>query len=346
MDRGLARFMLFKIYSEAVKRNPAPPSPDAGTAPIRVGVSACLLGQRVRWDGGHKSDSFLIGTLGRYVEWVPVCPEVEVGLPVPRDTLRLVRRGEEVRMVMPRTGADNTRAMRAYAAQRVRALAALDLCGFVLKKDSPSCGMTRVRVYPEAGGAATRDGRGLFAEELIRQMPHLPIEEEGRLLDRRLRENFVERLFAYRRLKSLFAARWRLADLLAFHSAHKLLLMAHSPAAYARLGRLVAMAKKEPRESLRQHYEGEFMAALTVLATPGRHANVLHHMLGYVSPALDRDQRAEIDQLIDDYRRDLAPLLAPLTLLRHHVRRLGIGYLLGQVYLEPSPKELMLRNHA
>jgi uncharacterized protein YbbK (DUF523 family)/uncharacterized protein YbgA (DUF1722 family) len=324
---------------------PSPPGP-AEAAPIRVGVSACLLGQRVRWDGGHKSDAFLIETLGRFVEWVTVCPEVEVGLPVPRDTLRLVRRGEAIRMVMPRTGTDHTQEMRSYAARAVRALAARDLCGFVLKKDSPSCGMARVKVYAETGGSPSRDGRGLFAAELIRRMPHLPIEEEGRLQDRRLRENFVERLFAYRRLKSLFAARWRLADLVAFHSAHKLLLLAHSPAAYPRLGRLVATAKGSPRESLRARYEGEFMAALTVLATPGRHANVLQHMLGYVSPALDRDQRAEIEGLIDDHRRELVPLLAPLTLLRHHVRRLRVGYLLGQAYLQPSPKELMLRNHA
>jgi uncharacterized protein YbgA (DUF1722 family)/uncharacterized protein YbbK (DUF523 family) len=330
-----------------VKVAPLPPPPGpAGAEPIRVGVSACLLGQRVRWDGGHKSDAFLIETLGRFVEWVPVCPEVEVGLPVPRDTLRLVRRGEDIRMVMPRTGTDHTQEMRSYAARAVRGLATRDLCGFVLKKDSPTCGMARVKVYPESGGSPARDGRGLFAGELIRQMPHLPVEEEGRLQDRRLRENFVERLFAYRRLKSLFTARWRLADLVAFHSSHKLLLMAHSPAAYQRLGRLVATAKGSPRESLRQRYEGEFMAALTVLATPGRHANVLQHMLGYMSPALDRDQRAEIEGLIDDHRRELVPLLAPLTLLRHHVRRLRVGYLLGQAYLQPSPKELMLRNHA
>ena len=322
----------------------APPAPE--TAPILVGVSACLLGQRVRWDGGHKSDPFLIGMLGPYVQWVPVCPEVEVGLPVPRDTLRLVRRGDAVRMVMPRTGADHTDAMRAYAARTVHELEGRDLCGFVLKKDSPSCGMTRVKVYAESGGSPARDGRGLFAEELIRRMPCLPIEEEGRLSDRGLRENFVERLFAYRRLKSLFTARWRLADLVAFHAAHKLLLMAHSPAAYSRLGRLVATAKGHSREELRRRYESEFMAALSALATPGRHANVLQHMLGYLRPALDRDQRAEIDELIGDYRRELVPLLAPLTLLRHHLRKLRIEYLLGQVYLEPSPRELMLRNHA
>jgi uncharacterized protein YbbK (DUF523 family)/uncharacterized protein YbgA (DUF1722 family) len=281
--------------------------PAAGRERILVGVSACLLGQNVRWDGGHKSDAFLIKTLGRYVEWVPVCPEVEIGLPVPRDTLRLVRRGDDVRMVMPRTGTDHTDEMRAYAARAVRALVARDLCGFVLKKDSPTCGMERVRVYPEKGTTPRRDGRGLFAEELMREMPSLPVEEEGRLFDLRLRENFVERLFAYRRLKSLFVPRWRLRDLVAFHSAHKLLLMAHSPAAYAALGRLVATAKGEAREALRARYESEFMAALAVVATPGRHANVLQHMLGYVSPALDRDQRAETDELIEDYRRELVP---------------------------------------
>lgn len=328
-----------------MKRPPDPPSSE-GEAPLRVGVSACLLGQRVRWDGGHKSDSFLTGVLGRYVQWVPVCPEVEVGLPIPRDTLRLVRRGEEIRMVMPRTGTDHTAEMKAYAARMARTLAEGDLCGFVFKKDSPSCGMARVRVYPEKGGAATRDGRGLFALELMRRLPHLPVEEEGRLCDPRLRENFVERLFAYRRLKSLFGSRWRPADLLAFHAAHKLLLMSHSPAAYQSLGRLVAGVKTEPRAALRERYEREFMEALAVLATPGRHANVLQHMVGYVSDALDRDQRAELGNLIDDYRRELVPLVVPLTLLRHHVRRLQVGYLLGQVYLEPHPKELMLRNHA
>ena len=315
-------------------------------SPLRVGVSACLLGERVRWDGGHKSDAFLLGMLGKYVEWVPVCPEVEVGLPVPRDTLRLVRRGTEVRMVMPRAGTDHTDAMTAYAVRTADALAGRDLCGFVVKKDSPTCGMERVKVYPENGGSPARDGRGLFAAALIARMPNLPIEEEGRLSDARLRENFVERLFAYRRLKTLFRPGWTQAGLIAFHSAHKLLLMAHSPAAYASLGRLVASAKGKPRDAFRGRYETEFMAALRTLATPGRNANVLQHMLGYVSPSLDADQRAEIEELIADYRKQVIPLLAPLTLLRHHVRRLGVAYLLGQVYLEPNPKELMLRNHA
>jgi uncharacterized protein YbgA (DUF1722 family)/uncharacterized protein YbbK (DUF523 family) len=314
-------------------------------SPIRVGVSACLLGRRVRWDGGHKSDAFLVDTLGPYVEWVPVCPEVEVGLPIPRDTLRLVRRGGDLRMVMPRTGADHTDAMRAYAARTVRNLAEQDLCGFVLKKDSPSCGLARVKVYADKG-SPTRDGRGLFAEELVRRLPGLPVEEEGRLCDARLRENFVERLFAYRRLKSLFASRWTVGGLVAFHSAHKLQLMAHSPAAYQALGRLVARAKTTPRAELREKYESAFMAALGQVATPGRHANVLQHMMGYVTRSLGHAETRELDALIGDYRRGLVPLLAPITLLRHHLRRQRVEYLLGQVYLDPHPRELMLRNHA
>jgi uncharacterized protein YbgA (DUF1722 family)/uncharacterized protein YbbK (DUF523 family) len=317
----------------------------APEAPIRVGVSACLLGRHVRWDGGHKKDAFLVDTLGAHVEWVPVCPEVEVGLPVPRDTLRLVRRGHETRLEMPRAGSDHTDAMRAYARRTVEALAEKDLCGFILKKDSPTCGLLRVKVYG-GKGSPSRDGRGLFAEELVRRLPDLPVEEEGRLNDTRLRENFVERIFAYRRLKSLFARRWTTGDLVAFHAAHKLLLMAHSPAAYARLGRMVAGAKAVSRERLRREYEHEFMAALAHPATPGRHANVLQHIMGYVTRSLDRPQRAELDDLVNDYRRGLVPLLAPVTLLRHHAKRLGVSYLLGQVYFSPHPRELMLRNHA
>jgi uncharacterized protein YbbK (DUF523 family)/uncharacterized protein YbgA (DUF1722 family) len=312
----------------------------AESAPIPVGVSACLLGQRVRWDGGHKSDALLIEVLGRYVRWVPVCPEVEVGLPVPRDPLRLVRRSDQVRLLMPSSGADHTEAMTRYAARRVRALAARDICGFVLKEKSPSCGLSGVRVYDERG-VSTRDGRGLFADELVRRLPHLPVEQEGRLADPRLRVNFVERIFAYRRLKSLFSGRWRMAELTSFHSAHKLLLMAHSPAAYDRLGRVVAGAKGQTRAALREQYERQFMAALAVLATPGRHAKVLGHIFDYVSPALQRKQRAEISGLIEDFRRDVVPLAAPLTRLRQHVQRLGVRYLLGQVYLDPDPPSLI-----
>lgn len=323
--------------------------PGARDAPIRIGVSACLLGQNVRYDGGHKKDAFLTGALDRFVEWVPVCPEVEMGLGTPRETLRLERHGHEVRLIMPRSGVDHTEAMRRYAQNRVRGLAREDLSGYVLKKDSPSCGLERVRLHREPhreGTPPSRTGRGLFAEELVRQFPSLPVEEEGRLGDARLRENFIERVFAYRRLTVFFSGRWTLGGLVAFHSAHKLLLMAHSPLAYAQLGRLVAASKNRGRDDLRSAYEEKFMAGLRELATPRRHANVLQHMLGYLSPHVSADERQELLGLIDDHRQGLLPLVVPLALLRHHVRRLRVAYLQGQVYLDPHPKELMLRNHS
>jgi uncharacterized protein YbgA (DUF1722 family)/uncharacterized protein YbbK (DUF523 family) len=320
---------------------------DAGSddreARLRIGVSSCLLGENVRWDGGHKRDRFLTDELGPFVEWVPVCPEVEVGLGTPRPTVRLVRRGADVRMVEPKSETDHTDAMRAYARRRVRGLDREDLSGYVLKKDSPSCGMERVKVYGGAG-AGTRDGRGLFAEALLERFPHLPVEEEGRLGDPRLRENFVVRLFAYRRLRRLFASRWSAGKLVAFHTAHKLLLLAHVPAAYASLGRLVAGARSVPREELARRYQAEFMEALARPATRRQHTNVLQHMVGYFRGRIDVADRDEVLGLIDEHRLGRLPLVVPLTLVRHHARRLGVAYLLGQVYLDPHPRELMLLN--
>jgi uncharacterized protein YbgA (DUF1722 family) len=267
-----------------------------------------------------------------------------MGLGTPRDTLRLVRIGEAIRMVMPKTGADHSEGMRSFSSRRVRALADQDLCGYILKKGSPSCGMERVRVF-DAHGVPTKSGRGLFAEALLERFPNLPVEEEGRLADPRLRENFIERVFAYHRLRLLFAGKWKRGDLVGFHTAHKLLLMAHSPKMCENLGRLVASAQAVPRSTFTARYEAEFMSALRVIATPKRHANVLQHMAGYFRRQLDDGSRRELLLLIEDYRKGLIPLVVPLTLIRHYVRRFQIPYLQGQVYLEPDPKELMLRNH-
>jgi len=316
----------------------------ADDAPLRIGVSACLLGREVRHDGGHKRDRFLTDVLGAYVEWVPVCPEVEVGMGVPRPSIRLEQRGDELHLIEPRAAIDHTHAMAQYAARRTRELERLELCGYVLKKDSPSCGMERVKIW-HPRGQATRDGRGLFAAALLERFGTLPVEEEGRLCDAALRENFVERIFAYRRLRALFRGRWTTGELVAFHTAHKLLLLAHSEVEYRRLGRLVAAAKKTPRAELRERYEQGFMSGLARIATPRRHTNVLQHMVGHLRDGLDASDREELAALIEDYRRELVPLVVPLALLRHHVRRLEVAYLRGQIYLEPHPKELMLRNH-
>jgi uncharacterized protein YbgA (DUF1722 family)/uncharacterized protein YbbK (DUF523 family) len=318
--------------------------PKAGPRPLKIGVSTCLLGKPVRYDGGHKLDHFLADMLGRYVKFVPVCPEVELGLGTPRETLRLVRRDDGVRMVFGKTGADVTDAMREYSEKRVERLAGEELSGYVLKKDSPSCGMERVKVYGEKGPGA-RTGVGVYAEVLLARFPHLPVEEEGRLNDPGLRDNFVERIFAYRRVRDLFAGRWTMGDLVRFHTVHKLALLAHRPAAYQSLGRLVAHAKGRPRAEVAAEYETGFMTALATLATRRTHTNVLQHIAGYFKEQLDADGKRELQSLIGDYHRGLVPLIVPVTLLRHYVRRFGVAYLEGQVYLEPHPKELMLRNH-
>jgi uncharacterized protein YbgA (DUF1722 family)/uncharacterized protein YbbK (DUF523 family) len=314
-------------------------------AAIRIGISSCLLGCKVRFDGGHRQDDFLVGTFGGWVEWVPVCPEVEVGMGTPREPIRLVREGGEVRLLAPRSGRDWTAKMRAYAARRTEALAAADLCGYVLKKDSPSCGMERVKVC-ESHGVPHKDGRGVFAEALLARFPNLPVEEEGRLDDPRLRDNFVERVFAYRRLRTLFAGRWTIGGLVAFHSAHKLQLMAHSPKAYTALGRLVAGARRIDRDEVRRRYQDAFMQGLEVTATTRRTTNVLQHIVGYFKKTLDDGSRAELLGLVEDYREGLVPLVVPITLIRHWVRVHDVRYLAGQTFLEPHPKELMLRNHA
>jgi uncharacterized protein YbgA (DUF1722 family) len=269
---------------------------------------------------------------------------VELGLGTPRPAMRLQRSADGPRLVVPTSGADHTDAMRAYAGRRVAQLENDELSGYILKKDSPSCGMERVKMY-ESNRVPARTGRGLFADALLQRFPNLPVEEEGRLNDPRLRDNFVERVFTYHRLRKLFAARWTVGHLVAFHTARKLQLLAHQPTAYARLGRLVAGAKHTPRTQLRTTYETELMKALTVIATPQRHVNVLQHIAGYFKTQLDDSARRELTGVIDDYRRGLVPLIVPITLIRHYVRRFDVAYLKGQVYLEPHPKELMLRNH-
>lgn len=312
--------------------------------PIRIGVSSCLLGSPVRFDAGHKRDAFLTDTLGPLVEWVAVCPEVELGLGVPRKTLHLAREGDALLLVEKGTGRDLTTAMRRFAARRSRELGRLELCGYVLKSRSPSCGMERVRVRDGRGRPAP-GGRGIFAAALIEAFPELPVEEEGRLRDPLLRENWLERVFAYRRLRALFAGRFSPGRVVGFHTAHELQLLAHSPGAYRALGRLVAGLRSLPRAEFRERYARDFMRALALRASRGRNANVLQHVAGCLREGLDAADRAELSEAIHDYRRGLLPLVVPMTLVRHHARRLAVATLLGQLYLEPHPKELMLRNH-
>ncbi len=316
---------------------------DAVSAP-RIGISSCLLGEPVRYDGGHKRDRFLVDTLGRYVEWVPVCPELEVGMGVPRESVRLETVGGKVRLVTIESRNDYTRLMAKWARARLRELAKENLCGYILKSCSPSCGMERVPVY-DKNGVSSKDGVGAFARPLLERFPNLPVEEEGRLHDAKLRENFIEGIFAYQRLQNMFAARWKAHDVVEFNTRHKLLLMAHSPEDYRELGRQVAGIQQTARSAFRRNYERTFMAALRKKATKGRHTNVLRHAAGYVNGQLDVASRQELAALIEDFRKGLVPLVVPITLIRHYVRRFEVADLENQHYLEPHPNELMLRNH-
>lgn len=316
----------------------------------RIGISRCLLGDEVRHDGGHKRDPFLVSTFGRFVEWVPVCPEVEVGMGTPREAIHLVASADgvpsgaqTVKLVGVKSREDWTTRMTTFAASRSRELRSADLAGYVLKKDSPSCGLERVRVYD--GEHVTRTGRGLFAEALLSALPNLPIEEEGRLNDPALRENFVERVFAYQRLRGLFGSRWTTHALVVFHSRHKLQLLSHSRQGYSALGRLVADVVKYSRRDLAATYQRVFMATLARLATPGRHSDVMMHAIGHLKRLIQTGDRDELLAAIDDHRRGIVPLIVPITLVRHHVRRHDVGYLKDQTYLDPHPRELALRNH-
>jgi uncharacterized protein YbgA (DUF1722 family)/uncharacterized protein YbbK (DUF523 family) len=314
---------------------------------IRLGVSACLLGQEVRFDGGHQWDRFITDTLGAYVEFVPVCPEVECGLGVPREAMRLVGDPTAPRLMTVRTKLDHTERMVSWAQNRVRELEREDLCGFIFKSKSPSSGMERVRVYPEQAPASSPviKGVGMFARIFMEHFPLLPVEDEGRLHDPGLRENFIERIFVFKRWRELLAAQPAPGGLVAFHTRHKLLVMAHSPEHYRELGRLVARGKELPTPELYERYQARLMEALRLKATPKKNTNVLHHLMGYFKKDLAADEKQELLEIIDHYRQGFVPLVVPVTLINHYVRKFEQPYLKEQFYLHPHPVELQLRNH-
>lgn len=310
---------------------------------IRIGVSACLLGQKVRYDGGHKHQRLLTDELGMFLTLVPVCPEAEVGMGIPRETVHLDGDHEAPRMVGTRSNEDWTARMNDWSRRRVRELAADDLCGFIFKKGSPSCGVWRVKLFDENGRPRPR-GRGLFAMEYLRRFSLVPVEEEGRLNDARLRENFVERIFAFHRLKTLFATRWNRSEAAAFHAREKCLLMAHSPKHFKEIDRLVADIEEYTPAAFRDTYMPLFMEALAVKATVRRHTITLRHVAGHLRGAVGEAERERIRAVIADYEEGLVPLIVPITLLQHFIDIHQIPYVSDQTYLKPHPKELMLRN--
>ncbi|MBN1567244.1 MAG: DUF523 and DUF1722 domain-containing protein [Acidobacteria bacterium] len=311
---------------------------------IRLGISACLLGKAVRYDGGHKLDRFLTETLGQYVEYVPVCPEVECGMPVPRESMRLEGNPESPRLITTRTRIDKTEQMASWAGRRVVELERENLMGFIFKSDSPSSGMERVKVYNEKN-MASRTGAGMFARAFMNRFPLLPVEEEGRLHDPVLRENFIERIFVLARWREILSGNRSRASLIAFHTKHKLLILSHSTRHYQEMGRLVARAKQISPQRLMEEYEQQLMEGLKLKATPKKNSNVLMHMAGYFKDRLTSDEKAELLDIIDRYRSGQMPLIVPITLVNHYVRKYDEPYLKDQYYLKPHPIELQLRNH-
>lgn len=313
--------------------------------PVRVGVSACLLGGEVRFDGGHKRDRYLTDVLGENVVWLPVCPELELGMGIPRPVIQL--RGGEIgdRLVTRETGEDWTGRMRQYADGRTRDLARLGLDGFILKKGSPSCGMARVRVYGRPGGVPSKNGVGHFTQALTRGMPDLPMEEEGRLRDPGLRERFIEEIFSHNRWRVLVSSGLTRGGLVAFHEAHKMLLLAHDVPLYRQLGRVVGQFGNLADEEIYQTYHRLFVAAFRKPTTIARHVNVLEHLFGHVKKRISSAEKREISAAIEDYRATRIPLIVVISLLKFLVAAHDVEYVRGQLYLEPHPGELRLRNH-
>jgi len=313
-------------------------------AKIRMGISSCLLGNKVRYDGGHKHDKYITGTLGQYFEFVPVCPEVECGLSIPREAMRLVGDPQSPRLVTNKTGVDHTDRMNSWAKKRVAELENEGLCGFIFKNRSPSSGMERVKVY-DANNIPRNAGVGLFSKVFQDHFTLLPVEEEGRLHDLVLRENFIESVFVYRRWRET-REKGTPGSLVEFHTKHKLLLMAHSEKHYRSLGKLVAQAGSADADQLFADYQAGLMSAMQLRPTFKKHVNVLMHMMGYFKKLLSADEKKEMLELIDEYRNHYVPLIVPVTMINHYARKYETSYLLDQYYLNPHPIELKLRNHA
>jgi len=311
---------------------------------IKLGISTCLLGENVRYDGGHKLDRFLTDTLGQYVEYVPVCPEVECGLPVPRESMHLEGDPDFPRLVTTRTKQDMTDRLVKWAQRRVAQLEEEGLCGFIFKSNSPSSGMERIKVYNEKG-MPVKKGVGMFARIFMEHFPLLPVEDEGRLHDPKLRDNFIERIFALKRWREVLGRKESRGNVVDFHARHKLLILSHSPKHYQTMGKLVAKAKDLPLTELYQKYQTLLMESLYAKTSPRKNANVLQHMMGYFKEQLSSDEKQELLEVIENYRKEYIPLIVPITLINHYVRKYDQPYLREQVYLNPHPLELQLRNH-
>ncbi len=306
---------------------------------IPIGISSCLLGEQVRFDGSHKRDAYIVGTLSEYFDFYPFCPEVAIGLGIPRPTIHLVKTDDVIRCVgVKNPELDLTNSLLDVAAQQKERHSGL--CGYILKKDSPSCGMERVKVY--SGNQPHREGFGIFAQEMMRNNPLLPVEEEGRLGDPGLRENFIQRVYVLYRWQQLLAEGLSTQKLTHFHARHKLIIMSHAD--YRELGQLLSRLSKDNLLEIAEQYILQLMNTLKIVVNRSNHVNVLQHIQGYLKKELSTDDKAELCEVIERYRSGEIPLIVPLTLLKHHFRKSPDPYIEESYYLSPYPQELKLIN--
>lgn len=307
----------------------------------KVGISSCILGNAVRYDGQHARTDWAAKVMSEHFEWLPVCPELGAGLGLPRETIRLVDDGASVRLKGTRSGDDHTESMNQFSRLFLRWFAEQKPHGFILKAKSPSCGFSRIKVH-ESKGERPKSSSGLFAAALMEAMPELPIEEDGRLNDPALRANFVERVHAYQEFQTRVHQQPTVANLMAFHSDHKLALMARDPEASKELGRLVASARPAQIKENLFEYSRAFSKIMQKLPSAGKHANVLEHLMGYVKGKLSHEEKQELLEYIRDFQKFLVPLSVPLTLLRHHLRKAAHPWVERQSYLRPYPGKLLI----
>lgn len=320
------------------------PKEDHMLAPVKIGISSCLLGNKVRYDGGHSHDRFLTQTLGQFAEYVPVCPEVECGMPIPRESVRLEGSAENPRLVTRKTAVDKTGQMENWIKDCLEELAKEDLCGFIFKSKSPSSGLYRIRVYGD-DGKVRKNGTGLFAKAFTKAFPRIPVEESGRLNDPKLRENFIENIFSLQRWRRLLDSSVTLGSLVTFHTQNKLLILSHNQDIYRKMGKLVAQGKEYVFHDLIDQYETFLLKALRLPTTVKKNINVLQHIMGFFKKELSPDEKQELLSVFEQYRSGYVPLIVPITLINHYVRKYDQPWLKTQTYLNPHPFELKLRNY-
>lgn len=311
---------------------------------IRLGIARCLLGENVRYDGSHKLDRYIRDTLGKYVEWVPVCPEVECGMSIPREAVRLTGDVDAPRLIGRKSGEDWTERMQEWGRKRLTLLEEENLCGYIFKHGSPSNSMARMKVFQEGGGVLYT-GTGIWARMVMDHFSEIPFEDDGRLHDIGIRENFISRVFTLKRWRDAISNEQSAATVVDFHTRHKMLIMSHNETVYRAMGKLVAKAGNTDIEALCAEYFTMLFKALGYKCTVSKHVNVLTHGLGYFKKDISADEKQEMLELLEQYRSGLIPLIVPMTLLNHYVRKYDKNYLAGQYYLNPYPAELMLRNH-